>query len=82
MPVVSSQLPGGIPPPLPQSGRESNHAPLGCSAECAPPGEVGGGGLDSAALPNSRTGDLSEVGDAALESSQWVLFKQFLKKFF
>ena len=71
MPVVSSQSSGAIPPPLPQSGRESNHAPLGCSAECAPPGEVGGGGgLDSAALPNSRTGDLSEAGDAALESSQ------------
>ena len=82
MPVVSSQLPGGIPPPLPNRGASQTTPHGGVGPDAPGRGGWGGGGLDSAALPNSRTGDLSEVGDAALESSQWVLFKQFLKKFF
>ena len=42
-------------------------APLGYSAERAP---LGGGGADSAPLPNSRTNRRSEAGEAAIESPE------------
>ena len=46
---------------------ELTRAPLGYSAERAP---LGGGGADSAPLPNSRTNRRSEAGEAAIESPE------------
>ena len=47
--------------------RPLTRAPLGYSAERAP---LGGGGADSAPLPNSRTNRRSEAGEAAIESPE------------
>ena len=54
-------------------------APLGYFAKRAPLG-----GADSTPpppVPNPRTGDRSEVGEAAIESSSSVYFEQLLKIF-
>ena len=53
---------------LPSSSARVNPRPAGVFSRTRPAG--GGGGADSAPLPNSRTNRRSEAGEAAIESPE------------